>query len=185
MINGIDRSVFFRRLGIWLIGVVMGIIILLYMNANKKHKVNLKKGMVIPEIEAQFKDGDVLYQKDLKGNLVLVDFWASWCAPCRGANVEFRYLYQQYKGKEFKRAKDFEIVSISLDDSKEDWLKAVAKDQITWTSVRAPLGSNDSIVFRYGIKDIPALMLVDSSGRILTKTTNMDAIKFAIHEELK
>jgi len=175
---------FKKRLVFYLFGVLLGLFIVVPYVREKKEEVRLKKRMTIPRIDLPDQYGNIYTLDSLKGNVTIIEFWASWCAPCRGTNVQLKYFYKDFHGKEFKDYDDFEIVSISLDDDRSQWLKAMEKDSITWTSLIVEKGSKDSIIKRYGIKDIPMTILVDGEGVILAKTTHMDAIRTELESYL-
>jgi thiol-disulfide isomerase/thioredoxin len=98
-----------------------------------------------------------------KGQYVLLDFWASWCGPCRAENPNVVKAYQQY------HPKGFAILGISLDDSKDRWLAAVKKDQLSWTQVSDLKGWQNSVADLYGVKGIPMNYLLDKDGKIIAK----------------
>ena len=166
----IDQA-FMKRLGFYMIGVFFGIIISVYYVNYKMDEVKLKRGDKIPEIGAKDQYGKVWTKEDLKGDFILINFWASYIAPCRGINVDLKYLYKQYHGLKYEGNNDFKIVSISVDHDEEEWKKAMEKDSITWVSLIVDSADRDSIMKRFGIKDIPtAPIMLDSSGEILAKT---------------
>ena len=90
-----------------------------------------------PRLQIKLPDvkGDSITLASLKGKVLLLDFWASWCMPCRAANKKLVRLYDKYKEK------GFEIFSVSLDEDKSDWKKAIARDKISWVQVNDPRGS--------------------------------------------
>src|SRR5258708_5713138 len=89
----------------------------------------IKFGFDAPEISLPSVSGDTLHLSSLKGKVVLLDFWASWCGPCRATNKQLAKLYPKF------REKGFEIFSVSLDDNVQSWKKAIQKDKISWLQV--------------------------------------------------
>lgn len=111
------------------------------------------------------------------GKYVMLEFWASWCGPCRGEIPHLRHVYQQYKDK------GFEIVSISLDSEQKDWLKAVQEEKMAWTQLCDPLMFNGPVTQTYNITGVPTCILLDKEGRIF-KTDMRGAALDAVLQEL-
>jgi thiol-disulfide isomerase/thioredoxin len=121
-------------------------------------------GQTAPELVLPNPDGQTVALSSLRGRYVLLDFWASWCKPCRAENPRLVQLYQQYKGK------GFEVYGVSLDESKERWLKAVAADKLPWVHVSDLQGFKGTAVAAYAAQAIPLTLLLDPQGRILAKS---------------
>jgi thiol-disulfide isomerase/thioredoxin len=106
--------------------------------------------------------GDSLTLASLKGKVILLDFWASWCGPCRSANKQLVKLYSKYK------AKGLEIFSVSLDENKKDWQKAITKDKITWLQVIDPRGWDASTATDWNISQLPTSYLINKKGDVVS-----------------
>jgi len=109
---------------------------------------------------------------DFKGRYVLLDFWASWCGPCRAENPNVVKAYNQYKDK------NFTVLSVSLDQpgKKEAWLSAIKKDGLTWTQVSDLRFWNNAAAKQYGIMAIPQNFLIDPTGKIVAKNLRGEAL---------
>ena len=138
-----------------------------------------RQGQPAIEIALPSANGDTIRLSSLKGKVVLLDFWASWCGPCRVANKGLTKIYQKFK------AKGFEIYSVSLDNEKENWLKAIKKDQLPWTQVSDLKAWNNAASTAYGIKGIPFNVLLDKDGIIIAKNLRGDELMKKLQEILK
>jgi peroxiredoxin len=132
-------------------------------------------GQQAPELSLPGKNGDTVTLSSLKGKIVLIDFWASWCVPCRRNNPFLVYLYKKYKSR------GFEIYGLSIDEEKDRWLRAVAKDKLTWPQVVDNKGWDAPSSLSYGVDAIPANFLLDKEGKILA--VNLEGM--ALEKELK
>lgn len=119
-------------------------------------------GAASPDIVLPTPAGEVIKLSSLKGKVVLLDFWASWCQPCRYSNRQLQSLYKEYNGK------GFEIFGVSLDQNKDAWKRAIKHDNITWLQVidaRAVNGS--SIAQTWRLQYIPTTFLINKDGKIV------------------
>jgi thiol-disulfide isomerase/thioredoxin len=124
-------------------------------------------------------NGKMISLSSFKGKYVLVDFWASWCGPCRAESPNLVKAYSKYKEK------NFEIFGVSLDQSKDKWLKAVNDDQYTWTQVSEVKGWETAVAQEYGIEGIPFNILVDPNGYIVARNLRGEALEKKLKEILK
>ena len=122
-----------------------------------------KIGEQVQEIALKNANGETEKLSDLRGKLVLIDFWASWCGPCRHSNKDLVKLYSKYK------AKGFEIYGISIDDNTEAWKKAIASDRITWKQVNEQGGWESSLANAWKIEVIPSSFLLDKEGKLIAR----------------
>ena len=118
-------------------------------------------GMPAPEITMADTSGKQFSLSSLKGKYVLVDFWASWCAPCRGENPNVVANYNKYKNK------NFAILGVSLDEDRASWLKAIKKDNLSWKHISDLKGWNSAAVSKYGFDAIPYNVLLNPEGKII------------------
>ena len=133
-------------------------------------------GMPAPDIALPNPEGDTVRLSSLQGNYVMVDFWAAWCKPCRMENPNVVRLYDKYKDK------GFEIYGVSLDRAKDDWVDAIAQDNLTWKHVSDLQYFNSEAASLYNINAIPATVLLDKEGKIIAKNLRGEALEEKLAE---
>ena len=133
-------------------------------------------GVTAPEINLPNPDGEIVTLSSLKGNVVLVDFWAQWCKPCRMENPNVVKAYNKYKDK------GFTVYGVSLDRTKEKWVQAIEEDGLTWTHVSDLQYFNSVAAQTYGVASIPFSILLDRDGKIIAKNLRGKALEDALEE---
>lgn len=128
-------------------------------------------GSSVSNIEMPSSEGEMIQLNALKGTYTLIDFWASWCPPCRTESILLNELYLKY------HTKGFEIYGISLDSKKERWIKALEKDHRIWPNVSALEGFKSPIAIEYGITALPTNLLIDAEGKIIASNIHGKHLK--------
>ena len=144
------------------------------IDATKKTAI----GKTAADFRANDSNGKIVSLSSYRGKYVLVDFWASWCGPCRAENPSVVTTYNKYHSNQF------DILGVSLDASSDAWLKAIKYDKLEWTQVADLKAWDSKIVIDYGIKGIPFNMLLDKEGKIIAKNLRGAALEKKLKEVL-
>jgi peroxiredoxin len=156
---------------------LLTIVGLLFSMSIYSQNIGLNIGDKAPEISQKNPNGEVMKLSQLEGQIAIIDFWASWCGPCRRENPNLVKTYNQFKSKKFKNGKGLEIFSVSLDKSIESWVKAMTKDQLSWEYHVSDLkGWHSSAAGLYEINSIPSTYIIDGDGIIIAKNLRGDEL---------
>jgi len=143
-------------------------------------QINQMGAMVVggeaPDFTQETPEGEELSLSDFRGKVVLIDFWASWCGPCRRENPNVVRMYNKYKDE------GFEILGVSLDRDKSRWINAIEKDGLTWPHVSDLKGWQNEVAQTYGVRSIPHTILLDKEGRIIARNLRGPGLEQKLQE---
>ncbi|MBP1618440.1 MAG: Thiol-disulfide oxidoreductase resA [Bacteroidetes bacterium] len=136
-------------------------------------------GAIAPDFTQNDTKGNPVKLSSFRGKYILVDFWASWCGPCRRENPAVLEAYNQFKDK------NFTILGVSLDNAQANWEKAIEADKLAWTQVSDLRGWQNEVAVLYGVQSIPQNFLLDPNGKILAKNLRGEELKSKLNELIK
>ncbi len=165
----------------------IGVVLLLLSSFNLvAQKEGIAIGNTAPDIKMKNPEGETLQLSDLRGQVVLIDFWASWCGPCRHENPTVVNAYNNFKDEKFKNGKGFTIFSVSLDKNSTAWEQGIKEDKLIWPYHVSDFGGwNNKAAVMYNVRGIPANFLIDGEGTIIAKNLRGPALEAKLNELVK
>ncbi len=180
------KITFDRILTVILIGLIG-----MYLLRSYRNRPSMVNGELAPTFSSQLKDGSNFDLAQLKGNYVLLDFWGSWCAPCRRQNPGLVKLYEEFHEGDFFGGANFEIVSIGIEQSERNWHAAIEKDDLKWPfHIMDTSGGGDQtfsgpVSSLYDIRSVPTSYLLDPKGTIIAVNAAHGQIRRLLNKRLE
>ena len=172
-----------------ILNILLIIIIGIYAGRYIYMLPQFNNGDLAPDFTATTLNGDNLQLSKLQGKYILLDFWGSWCGPCRQENPALVKLYHEFSDKKYRDANGFEIVSVAIERNEAQWKRAIKRDQLNWPNHVLDLSSNmkffnSEIAQKYKIKQIPTKYLINPAGKIIGVNMNPNQIENVLRKAM-
>ena len=162
----------------WVFGSLLAVAVVVVIGTYWWRQPKFINGTMAPDFAVELATGDSLRLSDLRGKLVLLDFWGSWCGPCRANSPSLVALYDQFHTQKFETADGFEIVSIALETNAKQWATAIERDNLHWKYHTTELRRMDAtLAKKYGVREIPTTYLLNEQGIIIG--VNLSALEIS------
>ena len=169
-----------------ILNILFGLAILAFIGYKIYQLPKFSDGEIAPGFQAELIDGKPFALSDLQGSYVLLDFWGSWCGPCRIESPDLVKLHNDFSGESFSDAQGFEIVSVAIETNESRWKKAIEKDQLNWRHHIVQLDRfKGPIAKEYGVREIPTKYLLDTKGEILMVNPSFRELEEFFKKRLK
>ncbi|MBM2814587.1 MAG: TlpA family protein disulfide reductase [Ignavibacteria bacterium] len=164
--------------------ILIATVLCLLFSISFSQSKELNIGDIAPDIRLPNIKGDTVSLYTLKNKIVLIDFWASWCAPCVNEQPKLAALYKKYKNSVFTVGKGFEIYGVSLDNKKKSWQGIIKKYNINWIQVSDLQFWASPVAKTYNLQELPFNLLINGKGEIIAKNLHGDKLEKAIKKIL-
>jgi len=162
------------------------LLLIALLSSAQSVKEGIEIGNKAPNISMKSPDGTTQSLSDIKGKYVLIDFWASWCGPCRRENPTVVKVYHTYKDQKFKNGNGFDVFSVSLDKTPDAWKKGIADDKLVWKWHVSDLkGWQSGIARVYSVRSIPMNFLINPEGIIIARNLRGEALEAELKKHLQ
>ncbi len=171
---------FMNKYGVWI--VIIGLVIYLFYRTEQA-KPDIEAGEMAPEFSFVALDGNTYTNSSFKGQFVLIDFWGSWCRPCKVANAKLKHLYQEVLETE-KYRENFSLVSIAYEKDSSEWLNAIENQKLTWPiQAMEKQNGNSPMVRDFKIQAFPTNFLINPDGRIVAVNVSQTTVIKRLKEQ--